>query len=134
MSDSSLIHQQTDTESLRRRYFSGVDRAALQTNLLTSSILRDSNSSDTSILSSVDSEPTEGQTAPTYLYHKVIRKCYFPYTRRTIQLVLSIKIEKFQMFLQICRNIFQFFYLYGKHKLNCPHYGKVMLLITWWKK
>ena len=71
MSDSSLIHQQTDTESLRRRYFSGVDRAALQTNLLTSSVLRDSNSSDTSSLSSVDSEPTEEHTAPTYLYHKV---------------------------------------------------------------
>ena len=71
MSDSSLIHQQTDTESLRRRYFSGVDRAALQTNLLTLSILRDSNSSDTSSLSSVDSEPSEEHTAPTYLYHKV---------------------------------------------------------------
>ena len=88
MSDSSLIHQQTDTESLRRQYFSGVDRAALQTNLLTPSILRDSNSSDTSSLSSVDSEPSEAHTAPTYLYHKVkenssssiSRKCTFAET------------------------------------------------------
>ena len=82
MSDSSLIHQQTDTESLRRQYFSGVDRAALQTNLLTSSILRDSNSSDTSSLSSVDSEPSEEHTAPTYLYHKVKENSTSPISQK----------------------------------------------------
>ena len=104
MSDSSLIHQQTDTESLRRQYFSGVDRAALQTNLLTSSILRDNNSSDTSSLSSVDSEPTEEHTAPTYLYHKVIRKCYLAYKPKVL----------------ISRSICQFCFLKGKLKLSCP--------------
>ena len=101
MSDSSLIHQQTDTESLRRQYFSGVDRAALQTNLLTSSILRDSNSSDTSSLSSV-----EEHTAPTYLYHKVKENSTSPISRKCT----------------FAETFFQFFYLYRKHKLNCPYH------------